>query len=140
MKNVHNPIVSVPLRSGSVEVRELAWPDARTLYDKLVVQSKSLFDHEGTLKLDAAQVTSLIGENIELSTWLVLKATGKDEAWLNQRSLSEVIDVAVEAALLNISVITDRIKNARGRLQTLVAGQNTNPQPEATSSTPTLQT
>jgi hypothetical protein len=132
-QNIHNPFVTVKLNNGTVDVRELPWPDARNLYDKLVSQSKTLFGQDGSIRLNAQSVIDAITENINLGTWLVLKATGKDEAWLNERSLSEVLDVAIEAAVLNIGVITQRLKNARSRLQTLTAG--TMPQNEPLNST-----
>lgn len=118
-KSVHVPEVEVQLRSGSVVVKELAYPDALSLYHKLMEQSEVLTDGNGNVVLDAQRIMKAIGNNIELGEWLALKATGKDAEWLKERTLSEVLDVAIEAAMLNISVIVDRVKKARGRFAQL---------------------
>jgi hypothetical protein len=118
--SVHNPVRSVPLRTGAVDITELSWPDAQHLYRKLTGQMKDVMDGEGNLTISTGKVVAMITENVELGTWLVLKSTGKDEAWLNERSLSEVFDVATEAAVLNIGIIVERIKNAQGRLKGLM--------------------
>lgn len=124
MNSTHTPTVEVPLRSGKIEIHELAWPDAMSLYKKLMAQSQSLLDEKGQLALDAQKLVSAIAENIELGTWLVLKCTRRDEKWLSERSLSEVLDVATEAATLNIGIIVDRIKNGGSRLRAIMAGAN----------------
>src|SRR3974377_564253 len=100
MNSIHNPTISVKLQSGEIEVKELSWPDALNLYNRLMAQSKGFMDDNGQLILDAAKVIAAIQENVELGSWLVQKATGKDESWLQQRTLSEVLDVATEAAVL----------------------------------------
>ena len=132
--SIHKPVVQVKLADGMVLVSELSWPDARYLYDKLVGQSKILAGPNGELVLSAEKITTAITDNIDLGTWLVLQSTGQTEEWLAKRSLSEVLDIATEAALLNIGVIVGRLKNARSRLQTMVAGQ---PEPTSTDSLPT---
>jgi hypothetical protein len=153
MNSIHNPTIQVKLRppspapagcvatsEGEVAVRELSWPDALHLYNRLMSQSKAFMDDNGQLVLDAARVINAIQENIELGTWLVQTATGKDESWLRQRSLSEVLNVATEAAVLNVGIIVERIKNARSRLRRIAAGesetQNTNPS-DSTGKSPT---
>lgn len=140
MSTIHNPTVLVKLAMGEIQVRELSWPDALNLYQRLVGQSKSLFDEQGRLMLDPQKLVAAINENIELGQWLVLKSTGKDEAWLNQRTLSEVLDVTSEAAVLNIGIILSRIKNVRSRLREVVAGANEMPNTKPGESTPNSPT
>src|SRR6516162_9217715 len=139
MTSIHNPTIQVKLRpppqgfvatgEGEVAVKELSWPDALHLYNRLMAQSKAFMDDNGQLVLDAAKVIAAIQENVELGAWLVQKATGKDESWLQQRTLSEVLDVATEAAVLNVGIIVERIKNARSRLSRCVgtAGEDETP-------------
>lgn len=122
--SVHHGRVQVMIAEmGPVEIRELAWPDALQLYRRMMEQSKVFLDEEGRLQLSAQKLLDAISENIELGTWLVLKATGKDEAWLNERRMSEVLDLAVEAAVLNAGILMERLKNGRSRLQALGGGQ-----------------
>lgn len=126
MNSIHNPTISVKLRpaaqssvatsEGEVAIRELSWPDALELYNRLMSQTRAFMDDKGQLVLTAGAIINAIQENIELGQWLVQKATGKDESWLQQRHLSEVLDVATEAAVLNVGIIVERIKNARSRL------------------------
>ncbi|HLX68859.1 MAG TPA: hypothetical protein VKV04_04445 [Verrucomicrobiae bacterium] len=129
MNSIHNPTITVPLREGSVEIRELSWPDALILYNRLMAQSKAFFDDEGKLVLSADKVITAIQENVELGQWLVIKSTRKDQSWLEHRTLSEVLDVATEAAVLNIGIIVERIKNARSRLSRRIGttGEDTTP-------------
>jgi hypothetical protein len=110
------------------------------LYQRLMAQSKTLLDEKGQMAVDATRIVGAIGENIELGTWLVLKSTRKDEAWLNQRSLSEVLDLATEAATLNIGIIVDRIKNGGSRLRAILAGANPTANTKSGESTAKLPT
>lgn len=94
-------------------------------------------DEQGQLVLNAGAVISAIQENVELGAWLVQKATGRDNSWLQQRSLSEVLDVATEAAVLNVGIIVERIKNARSRLSRCagMAGEDKTPNTRLSDST-----
>ena len=123
MSSVHNPFTVVQLRNGEVRIQELAWPDALYFYRRLTEQSKNLINEKGDIVLDAQKLIGAITENIELAGWLALKATGKDEAWLKERSVSEVLDIVTEAAAVNLGVIFEQIKNARSRLRNLIAGE-----------------
>lgn len=140
VSSIHIPTINVKLRDGSVEVRELSWPDALCFYGKLKEQMQRLIGDKGEIKLDAQSIAAAIEENIGLGTWLVLTTTGKDEQWLVQRSLSEVLDVATEAAVLNIGIIAERIKNGRSRLAKALGGASPTPNStelKSTSATPT---
>lgn len=125
MQSVHNPTITVKLASGgSVEIRELSWPDALELYGKVREQVQRIIGENGQINLNPATLVAVVTENIELGTWLVKKSTGKDDNWLMQRSLSEVLDAATESAVLNLGIILERIKNARSRLASALAGAN----------------
>jgi hypothetical protein len=140
MNSIHNPIIKIKLATGDVEIRELLWFDAKHLYGRLKVQIEALMNEKGALELRPSDIIAAINENIELGEWLVLKCTGKDEAWLNQRGLSEILALATEAAVLNIGILVDSIKNGGSRLREITAGANlipnTNPS-ESTSNSPT---
>lgn len=140
MNSVHNPTFSVKLADGSIAIRELSWPDAMHLYKCIKEQLQRYMGDGGELKFDSATIIAAITENIDLGIWLVKQCTGKDDEWLNQRSVSEVLDIAAEAAVLNVEIIAARIKNGGSRLRQAVAGANTNPKssgPESTPASPT---
>src|SRR5579871_1198881 len=137
MTSIHNHTITVRLREGSVEIRELSWPDALHLYNALMAQTKAFMDDKGQLVLDAAKFVAAIQENVELGKWLVLASTRKDEDWLQHRTLSEVLDLVTEAAVLNIGIIVERIKNGRSRLSRCIgmAGEDTTPNLQPSGST-----
>jgi hypothetical protein len=122
MDTIHNPVTTVQLLRGPVEVRELAWPDALTLYHRLLKQSKGFLDDKGQLVATPDRIVSALTENVELGQWLVCKATGKDTEWLAGLTLSEVLDLAAEAATLNVGIVAERLKKAKGRMQALFGG------------------
>jgi hypothetical protein len=124
MTSIHNPTINMKLIEGTIEIQELSFPDAIKLYNCVKAQIEAFMNADGGLTLDVPKIISAISENIELGTWLALKSTRKDEAWLNQRSLSEVMDIVTEAAALNIGIIVDRIKNGGSRLRAITAGAN----------------
>lgn len=142
MNSIHNPTITVPLREGRVEIGELSWPDALHLYNALMAQTKAFMDDKGQLVMDPARFVAAIQENVELGKWLVLASTQKDEGWLQQRTLSEVLDLATEAAVLNIGIIVERIKNGRSRLSRCIgmAGEDTTPNSKPSDSIGKLST
>lgn len=138
--SIHSPIVRLQISDGEIEIRELSWPDAIELYGKLREQAEIFIGENGQFVLDPQKLVAAISQNIQLSEWLVKKATGKDENWLMSRTLGDVMGVIEEAAVLNIGTILSRIKNGSSRLRTVVAGANLTPNTkpgESTASSPT---
>jgi len=123
--SVLNPVVEIDIDGKKIQVRELSWPDALQFYAKLRDQAKNLLDANGNLVLDASKMLTAVSENIELANWLVLKSTRKDEAWLNERTISEVLDIITVALEINLSIIASKIKNARSRLGGMLGGATT---------------
>lgn len=120
--SILNPVVTVEIGGQTVEVRELAWPDALSFINRLKEQANALTDETGNLRVAAPKLMEAIGTNAELAGWLVCKSCRNTEMWLNERSLGEVLAL-VEAALeVNLGVIGDRLKNVRGRLAGIAAG------------------
>jgi hypothetical protein len=112
--------VTVELDGASVVVRELSWPQALELYQRLVGQANKFLTEKGDMVLTPAGVVEAISENIELVPWLAKAATGKDDEWIAQRPVGDVLEVATAAAELNVGIIASRLKNARGRLRGLL--------------------
>ena len=120
--SVLNPILEVKFGDKTIEVRELMWPDALQFYAKLRAQKKNIIDGEGNLVLSAATILEVVNENIELAQWLVLKSTGKEEAWLNELTMSQMLELVTAALEVNLSVISSKIKNAQSRLGGMLGG------------------
>lgn len=80
------PEITVTLRAGAVVVFDLPWQDALEFLKKLSGYANQLLaaGNGGTVSIDTLlpRLVELIGNADELSTFLILKSTGKDEAWL----------------------------------------------------------
>src|SRR5262249_27531853 len=110
----------------AVPIRELCWADSLDLYNRIKSQSASLTDAQGNMVLDAERLMSAIGASADAAGWLAQKATGKDDAWIAQRSLSEILDITLAAVELNFAVVVSRIGKFKGALQG-VAGKTKTP-------------
>lgn len=136
LPSVHTAQVEVRLGNGTVvTIRELSWPDAMSLYTKLLGQWREVVDPAGNLVVSAEKLVEILAVNAELASWLAIKGSGRDDTWLQERSLGDVLDVAVETAVLNVGIIVNRIKNVSGRLKGLFApaGEAQPPTPTGTS-------
>ncbi len=122
---IFNPVKELIIAGETLLVKELSWPDALAFFNKLRDQAKGLVNEKGELALDAAKIMDAIADNVQLASWLVSKTSGKDAAWIEQRSLSEMLDVVSAALEVNLGVIAGRLKNVRGRLAALAAGEAT---------------
>lgn len=125
MSSIHYPVISVPLKSGSVEVSDLPWAVAKELFAKLHAQGKAFVNEKGELVYDANKILAAISDCIDLCEWIAIKATGKDQEWINERSLSEIMHVVETAIVLNVDAIRSRVKNVRSRLTQAEAGEAT---------------
>jgi hypothetical protein len=119
---VLNPVTDVKLHDGEIVVRELTWPALWQLLDKLSEHAGKFITEDGKMSLDAKAITSLVMSSQDLSTRLIIGTTGKDEEWLNKRSLGDVM-LLLEASLeVNLSAtIMDRAKKIGSRLASLFA-------------------
>jgi hypothetical protein len=120
---VFNPTSRVQLAGGCIEVHELKWPDALSFFNKLRDQAKGLVNDKGEICMDANKLMEAIGDNVELAAWLVEKSTGMDAQWIEQRSLSEMLDIITAALEVNIGIIASKIKNVKSRLVSATAGE-----------------
>jgi len=132
--SLHLPIVEISISGETVQVRELRWPDAIALYER--VASKYAKMAGG---LNAELMVALLTESAEVCEWLIEKCCGKSKEWIAERSISEVMDLATEAAVLNVQVIFDRAKNIQRRLGPLLRPgaeeqRAASPQPSALNS------
>ncbi len=111
MGSILNPTTPVVVNGTTVEVRELRAVDGLQFIQKLSAYFGSFkkIDSEGTA---VAEVASLTIGATDLSEFLVLRSTGKQNAWLEEISFSDFFDVLSVAIQLNIT--EGLIKKARG--------------------------
>lgn len=113
-----NPVRSVKLAAGELQVRELNWRDALEFMAKLSKHAGALFDEKGSVTLDLEKLGSLVMGTKEVADHLLMKATGREQEWVDGLSLSEAL-VVIDAALeLNLSPeLIARGKKVAGRVQ-----------------------
>jgi hypothetical protein len=115
----------IALAGETIELRELPWSDAKRLFSSLALLNRSEPEPE------ALKVLALLSAAPELCSWLVLKSTGKDEAWLAARSPSEVLDLALAAAELHVQLLRGAVSKLAPLLQEaftkIAAGQTLPP-------------
>lgn len=120
--DILRPDIQLKLHDGPVTVHELPWLDAKEFLKRLSTHFSTLTNAyiQGKSDVSIEQLTdisTLIGNTTELADFLILKSTGKDQAWLDSRTLTEA------AALLQASLETtlndgllDLLKKTAGRL------------------------
>jgi hypothetical protein len=98
-----NPITELKLADGTpVTIRELSWPDALVFISKLAKQAGSFTSSDGRLEVSPEKLSEIVISAQDLSEWLVLKSTGKDDAWLKERTFSEGLDLVEAAVSMNL--------------------------------------
>lgn len=112
-------------RKQKVIVSVLAWPDAieflRKLGDCLGSIGK-FFDAEGNVRVDVGFVVELIAGSDVLSTFLLLKATGRDEEWLKKLPYHHGLELLAVALELNLSdKLLDKGKAVAGAVTKCIA-------------------
>jgi hypothetical protein len=121
---VLNPVLDVKLHDGTVVVKELTWPALWALLDKLSEHAGKFITEDGKLVITGEKITGIVMGSQDLSTRLILGTTGKDQEWLNARSLSEVMELLEASLEANLSEsILNRAKKIGSRLAGLFAAQ-----------------
>lgn len=125
--SILNPHIDVKLRDGTVTVHELKWPMLWQLLAKLSAQAGEFVTMEGgkaSMSLSVEKIGALVTGSGELTQQLILGTTGKDEAWLKERHVGEVLDLLDASLNVNLSEsIVGRVKKIGSRLQGLFAAQ-----------------
>lgn len=105
----------VQLSDGTtVQVKQLSWKDTNELYQRLKDQLKAMAGGSGNLVFDANKTLDAIGESAELVTWLVQRSTGKDEAWVQERSFSDVMEITAIVVETNLNIVAAAKSKAQG--------------------------
>lgn len=126
-----NPITELKLGTETVAIRELSWPDAMVFLSKLAKQAGQFTTTDGRLEVTPEKLAEIVTSAQDLSEWLVLKSTGKDAEWLQQRSFSEGLDLLEAALSMNLRPdFFDKLKRIGSRFMGVLKA----PQPALTSS------
>jgi hypothetical protein len=110
-----------------VQVRELAWPEAIQFLQLLSGHAGKMIGEDGKLKVDFSKISALVTSSQEVSEFLMLKSTGRDQAWLAQLSFRECLDVLDAALSINLSPeMFNAGKKIEGRLRSLFGSEPAN--------------
>jgi hypothetical protein len=131
------------LHGQKITVREMRWMDARQFLNKLAAQAGAFFDVQESPEtginvkfvFDLPRLIGVIKDCGELADFLLTKSTGQPEAWLQEISLTDGLQVLDAALELNVSeeIITALKKTVAG-MATAVRGRPTNAVPETPAS------
>lgn len=109
-RNILFPNLEVVIGEGErkqkVIVSVLAWPDAIEFLRKLgdcIGSLGKFFDAEGNVRVDVGLVIEMISGSDVLSTFLVMKATGRDEEWLKKLPYHHGLELLAVALEINLS-------------------------------------
>jgi hypothetical protein len=118
--DVLNPVVELSIGGEKIEVRELAWPEALKFLSMISEHAGQLITGEGKFVVDFTKLTRLVSSTEELSEFLMLKTTGRDEAWLATLSMRNALEVLDAALSVNLSAeMFASGKKIEGRLRSL---------------------
>jgi hypothetical protein len=122
--DILNPVVELTVRNEKLLVRELPWPDALQFLQLLSGHAGKMIGEDGRMKIDFGRLSALVTSSQEVSEFLMLKSTGRDQAWLAQLSFRECLDVLDAALSINLSPeMFNAGKKIEGRLRSLFGSE-----------------
>ena len=95
-------VTEIKLGDQTIAIKELAWPDALALLNKLASHSGKFMTTDGKFVLTTENIATIVTGSQDLSEWLILKATGKDSTWLNGLTLGQALTVLDAAISQNL--------------------------------------
>lgn len=98
--------VEIKVAGATVEVRTLRWRDGMEFLKRFTAHFKNLVryqDGKPVMDLDTEQLPELIASATDLCEFLVRKSTGQDDAWIDDRTPVEILEVLNAAIPLNLS-------------------------------------
>lgn len=138
------PEITVSLGSEKITVRDLPWQEALEFLRLLAGHAKGLMADivkpaaGGKVEVNVGallpKLTDLITNASELSDFLLTRSTGKDSAWLAQRSTLEIFALLDAALEVNLSDgLLELGKKVGGRLGRVFAAKTSTTPPSAIS-------
>ena len=121
--SILNPDAEAKLACGqTVTVRHLKWKDALKFFAMLREKAGAFIDDKGNLSATPAKIMEALNEFPELAEWLVKSTT---DVAIDDLTLPDMSKLVFKALELNLGSIASEIKNFRGRLTALTAGEPT---------------
>jgi len=113
-----NPVTEVKIGNETIKVSELNWLDAVSFLKQLATKAGQFTNEQGQLVITPEKLTEVVSSAGDLSTWLVKKATDKDDDFLKNVSFSDgltLLDAALSRNLrpdffAKLRLIGDRVK------------------------------
>lgn len=142
MSDVLNPVRSVTIRGTVVEVTELKWKDYTRAVKELSASLLKLVGPNGqTINLDRELIIETITAQEELLTWVLQKATGQSQSWVDDLTAKEAIALVQVVVDLNLSLeVISGGKALAGQMGKVFGLKNKLPGPWTTSSAPATPT
>lgn len=101
--SILNPVRTVTVQGQTVEVRELRALDVLQFFKLLSGHARKLANEQGNITLSLDRLAELVTGTEELSQFLILKSTGRDDAWFKSVAFGESLDLLDAALELNLS-------------------------------------
>lgn len=95
-------LTEVKIGDQTIAIKELAWPDALALLNKLAGHAGKFITTDGKFVLTTDNVATIVVGSQDISEWLITKATGKDAAWLATLTFDQALTVLDAAISVNI--------------------------------------
>jgi hypothetical protein len=112
---VFDPVRELTINGEKITIRELPWPQALK-FTKMLVESSREFAKEGKFEFTMESLPALVINAGQLSTFMILQATGRDEKWLEQIPFSSACEILDAALAINLSPeVLGKAKKAAGR-------------------------
>lgn len=120
--DILNPQIPLKIAGEEIKIHELNWRDGTAFLQRLATAAATIVDKDGTFTPSAHSFAALVTNSTDLTESLVLGATGRDKAWLQERTMAEVLQLLNIALELNLNAeliargksLADRVRGAFG--------------------------
>ena len=135
--SILNPVRTVQLRAQAVDVSELTWKDYLRAVKMLASTVSKLLTPDGKVNSDPAAVVSAIADQEALASFVVSRATKRDEKWVEQLSLQDMLTLLTAVVEMNLTEeIIGTGKALAGRMGGILTSKKPLPGQQTTSSGP----
>jgi len=103
--SILNPVRSVKLRAQEelVDVHELTWKDYLRAVSMLAKSVSTLLTPDGKVSQDPSAIVSAIVEQEALASFVISRATKKDEKWVEKLSMADMLVILQIVVEMNLT-------------------------------------